>query len=346
VLESEGLGVLRPAHAEHFVPITQPEGDTMNASIPEKMEAAAIDRYGGPEVLQRKTLPVPHPRADQVLIQVQTAGIGVWDPDAREGEFEVGKGFPRILGNDGAGLVVAAGEGVKRFQVGDAVYAYAFEGGFYAEYAAVKENEVAPLPTGLPLEDAGVLGADGATALVGLDDTLQLRPGETLVVFGASGGIGHLAVQLAKRMGAKVLAVASGEDGVALARKLGADEVVEGHRRDLLSALRRLAPEGVDAALVLAGKGATRALKVVKKGGRIAYPNGVEPEPTAPEGVTAQGYDGRSDPDVFERLNRLIGSGPFHVEIGRSYPLEQVAEAHRALNKHHLGKLALRIRPS
>jgi NADPH2:quinone reductase len=346
VLKSEGSGVLRPAQAEHFVLITQPEGDTMDASIPEKMEAVAIDRYGGPEVLQRKTLPVPRPKADQVLIQVQSAGIGAWDPAAREGEFEVGEGFPRILGNDGAGLVVATGEGVKRFRVGDAVYANAFEGGFYAEYAAVKENEVSPLPTGLPLEDAGVLGADGATALVGLEDTLKLRPGETLLVFGASGGIGHIAVQLAKRIGARVLAVASGEDGVALARKLGADEVVEGHRRDLLSALRRLAPEGVDAALVLAGKGAARAIKVLKDGGRIAYPNGVEPEPKAPEGVTAEGYDGRSEPDVFERLNRLIGSGPFHVEIASSYRFEQIAEAHRALNKHHLGKLALRIRPS
>jgi NADPH:quinone reductase len=338
--------VSRLTEAEHLVPVTQPEGYTMNASIPEKMEAAAIDRFGGPEVLQRKTLPVPRPATDQVLIQVQTAGIGVWDSDAREGEFEVGKGFPRVLGNDGAGWVVAAGDGVKRFHVGDAVYAYAVEGGFYAEYAAVNENEVAPLPAGLSLQDAGVLGADGATALVGLEDTLHLRPGETLMVFGASGGIGHFAVQLAKRLGARVLAVASGEDGVALARKLGADEVAEGHRRDLLTVLRQLAPEGVDAALVLAGKGAARVLKIVKEGGRIAFPYGVEPEPKAPAGITAAGYDGRSDPDVFERLNRLIGSGPFHVEIGRSYRLEQVAEAHRALGKHHLGKLALRIHPS
>jgi NADPH2:quinone reductase len=319
----------------------------ISPTLPEKMEAAALDRFGGPEVLHPTTLPVPQPGTHQVLILVETAGIGAWDPDVREGEFEIGtKRFPKVIGNDGAGVVVAVGDQVRRFHVGDPVYAYASDGGFYAQYAAVKEAEVAPLPQGLRLEDAGVLAADGVTALVGLEKVLRLRPGETLLVFGASGGIGHLAVQLAKRMGARVIAVASGEDGVALARRLGADGAVEGHRRDLLKALRELEPDGVDAALVLASKGASRALRLVKKGGRVAYPNGVEPEPEPPDGVKAEGYDGVPDPEVFERLNELIAAGPFHVEIGKSYPLEAAAEAHRALKKHHLGKLALRVRSS
>src|SRR5262249_57766568 len=110
--------------------------------------------------------------------------------------------------------------------------------GFYAEYVAVHEENVAPIPKGLDPEEAGALGADGVTALRGLADQLDLRPGERLMVFGASGGVGHIAVQLAKRMGAKVLAVASGPDGVALVKRLGADAAVDGRKDDVASAVR------------------------------------------------------------------------------------------------------------
>ena len=196
----------------------------MEGSIPAQMKAAAIDRYGGPEVLHTATLPVPRPGPDQVLVRLDSAGIGVWDPYVRSGEVEFGpSGFPRVIGNDGAGEVVAVGDRARRFHVGDRVYAYSFEGGFYAEYVALDEDDLAPIPQGLSAEEAGALGADGVTALRGLDDRLHLQAGQTLLVYGASGGIGHLAVQLAKRMGAKVLAVASGRDGVELARTLGAD---------------------------------------------------------------------------------------------------------------------------
>src|ERR1700757_5019149 len=113
----------------------------MQTAIPREMKAAAIDRFGGPEVLHTETLPVPRPGPRQVLIRLDSAGIGVWDPYIRSGELELGKRtFPQVIGNDGAGEVVAVGDKAKRHRVGDRVYAYAMEGGFYAEYVAIDEN--------------------------------------------------------------------------------------------------------------------------------------------------------------------------------------------------------------
>jgi NADPH:quinone reductase len=320
----------------------------MNPSIPTTMKAAAIDQFGGPDVLRLQALPVPEPKADEILIELASAGIGVWDPYLREGQL-LGEQphFPRVIGNDGAGTVVAVGDDVSRFRIGDRVYAFTMQGGFYAEYVAVKADDAALIPAGLSPERAGALGADGITALRGLEDELQLRSGEQLMVFGASGGIGHIAVQLAQRMGARVLAIASGADGVQLVRGLGAAAVADGHTDDVARVAREFAPEGLDCALVLTNAPAlSQALQVVKKGGRIAYPHGVEPVPQAPDGVTLLGYDGTASPEAFERLNRLIGSAPFHVELGRVYRLEEAALAHRELGRHHLGKLAFRIHPS
>jgi NADPH:quinone reductase-like Zn-dependent oxidoreductase len=317
----------------------------MEPYIPETMKAAAIDRFGGPEVLRLHELPVPRPGSKKVLIRLETAGIGVWDAYVRSGAFEFGKsGFPKVLGNDGSGTVIAVGRGVDRAKIGDRVYAYAYEGGFYAQYVEVRQDETALAPANLPTEEAGALGADGVTALTGLEYELKLREGENLLIFGASGGIGHMAVQLAKRMGVRVLAVASGKDGVDLVSRLGADAAVDGRKDDVASAVREFAAEGLDAALVLAsGKELHRALAGMKKGGRIAHPNGVEPEPKVTPGIKVLAYDGVAKPEIFDRLNALIAAGPFHVELGKTYALEDAARAHQELNQHHLGKLALRI---
>jgi NADPH:quinone reductase-like Zn-dependent oxidoreductase len=147
-------------------------------------------------------------------------------------------------------------------------------------------------------------------------------------------------------MGARVLAVASGRDGVELVRALGADAVVDGRSSSevVARAVRAFAPDGLDAALVLAsGKPLQRALAGMKKGGRIAYPNGVEPAPEGGEGIEVMPYDGEPSSEIFERLNDLIAAGPFHVELGGTFTLENAAQAHRAIRQHHLGKLALRI---
>lgn len=325
---------------------------TQTSKAKEKtMRAVALDRFGGPETLKVQTLPTPEPGPDEILIHVEAAGVGAWDPYEREGGFAEMLGrapkFPYVLGTDGAGTVVAVGENVNEFKEGDRVYAAELgnpKGGFYAEYAVVKADNAATIPDDLTMEQAAVLASDGLTALVGLDEVLDLQPDESVMIFGASGGIGHLAVQLAKRMGARVFAVASGDDGVKLVEQLGADAVVNGRSENVLQVAHEFAPDGIDAALVTAGGEATdRALTAIREGGRVAYPNGVMPIPNAPDGVSVEAYDGEGGRERFDKLNRLIEAGPFEVRVYRTFPLEQAAEAQAALEEHHLGKIALKI---
>lgn len=319
------------------------------AKAPKTMRAAAIDRFGGVENLHVETLPLPEVGPDEVLIRVETAGVGVWDPFEREGGFAKLLGttprFPYVLGSEGAGSVVAAGNKVKGFKAGDRVYAMslATSKGFYAEYAVAKVEHVSRIPGKLSTDQAGVMVVDSVTALRGLE-LLEIKPGTSLLIFGASGGIGHLAIQLAKRMGARVLAVASGTDGVRLAGHLSADMVVDGRGDDVSAAAREFAPEGIDSALITAGgEAAQNAVDTVRDGGRVAFPHGVEPEPIARPGVTVNPYDGDPDRDTIQRLNRLIEAGPFEVHVARTFTLDQAADAHRTLNRHFVGKLALRL---
>ena len=316
------------------------------------MKAIALDRFGGLETMKLQILPVPEVGPNEVLIHVEWAGVGKWDPFEREGGFAkifgIEPKFPYVLGSDGAGTVADVGERVKGFTPGDRVYAFSLvnpKGGFYAEYAAVKAEEVSLIPGKLTTQQAGAMPVDAMTALRGLDDTLGLKPGESVMIFGASGGIGHLAVQLAKRMGVRVFAVASGSDGVALVRRLSADAVIDGRKDEVVAVARQFAPDGLDAALITAGGAAAdEALSAVRAEGRVAYPNGVEPEPKPPSGIDAKAYDGMPDPQAIEKLNQLIessGTTPFEVHVARSFRLEQAAEAHRALDEHYLGKLVL-----
>jgi NADPH:quinone reductase len=313
------------------------------------MKAVALDQFGGLERLKVQELPIPDVGPDEVLIKVESAGVGQWDPFEREGGFAREYGlkatFPYVPGSDGAGTVQAAGSRVRHLKKGDRAYAFNVmhpKGGFYAEYSVVKAKDASPIPGLLTVEQAGGLAVDAITALRGLDDVLKLKRGESLMIFGASGGIGHLAVQLAKRMGARVLAVASGDDGVELVRQLGADAAVDGHSEDVEEAVRAFAPKGVDAALVTAGgEAADKALEAVRKGGRVAYPNGVEPEPKKRPGIQFKSYDGESDAKIIKKLNRLIEAGPFKVHVARSFQLDQAAAAQRALKEHYVGKIIL-----
>ncbi|HVT29232.1 MAG TPA: NADP-dependent oxidoreductase [Lacipirellulaceae bacterium] len=324
--------------------------EMVSTATAKMMKGVAIDHFGGLETLKVKSLPVPTPGDDEILIHVESAGVGVWDPFEREGGFAKLLGnkpkFPYVLGSDGAGMVAAVGRQVDRFEQGDRVYACSLanpKGGFYAEYATAKADNAANVPDKVSTEQAGALMVDAVTALYGLDKAIGLKKGESVMIIGASGGVGHLAVQFAKRMGARVLAVASGDDGAALAKKIGADAVVDGHQDNVAAAARAFAPEGLDAALVTAGGSEVdNALSAVREGGRVAFPNGVDPEPKTPHGVEVQSYDGTPDPNIIEMVNRFIAAGPFHVHIAHTFRLGQVADAHRALDAHHLGKFILK----
>jgi NADPH:quinone reductase-like Zn-dependent oxidoreductase len=316
------------------------------------MEAAAIDHFGGPELLTLHVLPVPAIDANEVLIALDTAGVGPWDADIREGWYPAGRPqFPLVLGVDGAGTVVEIGPRVRRLKVGDKVYSYSWanrKGGFYAEYAAVAAEKVAHIPKGLDLEHAGAIPTTGLTALQGIDDALHVKKGDSIVIHGGSGGVGTLAIQFAKLRGARVLATGSGLDGVELVREMGADMAIDGKREDIADAARHFAPDGVDVILALAGGDALeRTLEVLKRKGRMAYPNGIEPEPKKPRGVKVIPYDGKSGVREFERLNRAVEAAKLKVPIAEAFELVNAAKAHQRLAERHiLGKIVLRTHRS
>ncbi|MFD6567138.1 zinc-binding alcohol dehydrogenase family protein [Micromonospora profundi] len=321
----------------------------VDGDVPERMQAAAFDKFGGPEVITLRKMPVPEVAADEVLIKVLSAGVGVWDVFERQGVLvPEGTEFPIVPGSDGAGTVVTVGSQVTGIAAGDLVYVSATtrpKGGFYAEYAVVKAEYVAKVPDGVPAAHAGALSTDALTALAGLD-TLGLPSGAWLLIFGASGGQGHLAVQLAKRQGLNVIAVASGPDGVALVTRLGADVSLDGHgdTTELLARIRDAAPDGVAGILAMAGgKTLDHLTEALSDGGAVAFAHGVRPEPSERPGVQVRAYDGVSDPRQLQRLNELIEAGPFVVHVAEKFPLGKVREAHQRLETSYLGKLLLTI---
>jgi NADPH:quinone reductase-like Zn-dependent oxidoreductase len=319
-------------------------------AVPATMRAAAIDRKGGPEVLTLHELPVPKPAPDEVLIALDTVGVGPWDIDVRERlDYWKAQAFPVVLGVDGAGTVAAVGSAVRGFKVGDPVYSYVWnnaKGGFYAEYVAVPAKAVGHVPAGMSLRDAGAMAVSALTALQGIDDALHIKPGESLIIHGASGGVGSLALQFARVRGAKVLATASGEDGVSFVKRYGASAAVDGRHGDVRAAARQFAPGGVDAVLALAGGDALEAcIDALKPGGRLAFPSGVRPEPKARAGLPVIKYDALTGPEQYARLNEASVAAQLEVPIAAEFPLTEAARAQERMAAGHvLGKIVLRVR--
>lgn len=323
-----------------------------SAPLPTTMRAAAIDGFGGPERLAPREVPVPPVGPDDVLIKVAVAGVGVWDAKERAGAMAAytpdgSKRFPRVLGGEGTGVVVAVGARVTEFRPGDAVYGTNYlspTGGFYAEYAAAPAGRVSRLPRTLDPEQAATLAIGGLTAFVGLSDQLGVRAGYHLLVFGASGGVGLPAVQLAKAMGARVLGVVSGAAGAALVRQAEADAVADSSSGGLADAIRAFAPDGLDGVLATVnGRGLDDAIAAVRPGGRVAYPVGVQPEPKGTATVTAASYSGQFDRGRYDAMNALVDARPFSLPVGARFPLAEAAAAQQALDQHVAGSVLLEV---
>ena len=314
------------------------------ASLPKTMKAAVVDVAGSPDVFRIADVPVPQLKRDHAIIALDFASVGIWDAKERAGEWrEITPGT--ILGADGAGTVVAVGDKVENLSVGDRAYAYSYdnaEGGFYAEYVSVRGDRAALVPPQIRQDVAGAMPCVALTALAGLE-ALEVKPGDVLLVFGASGGVGALAVWLGSGMKAEVVGTAR-PDAHGYVRSLGAAHVIAPHAPHLESAIARASPPGWDKALVTASGDTLPAfLTPLKHAAPVAYPEGVEPEPVAPH-HPVKAVNGESSRDAFARLAAAISVRTLPLEL-TMYRLADVAEAHRRIERGHVvGKVVLRIR--
>lgn len=306
------------------------------AEIPAEMQAAVIAKFGGPSVFRIRAIPIPEVGPNEVLVRLKAAGVGVWDAKIRDGSWAE-QDLPFVLGTDGAGVVAAKGKQVRRLEVGDEVWLSAYQnekGGTYAEWIVCDASNVGHRPRSLDVTSAGASCVTGLTALQGIDDHLRIRKRDTVLVFGASGGVGSLAVPFAKRHGARVIGTATGPAARKAVLGLGADEVLDARADDFADRLRTLEPTGLDAILALAGGPSLEAaIDQLAKGGRVAYPNGVEPEPRRRRGIDIIAYNGEQGARELAALAKVADEIRLRPAIAATFPLSRVAEAHDRLER-------------
>jgi NADPH2:quinone reductase len=315
----------------------------MTSNLPTMMKAAVVDKAGPPNTIRIASVPVPRLTRDHVIIALDYASVGIWDAEQRSGAWGPVKPGT-ILGADGSGTVAAVSADVERLQIGERVYSYSYanpRGGFHAEYVSVPADRVELVPKQLDQEVAGAMPCVGLTAHSGLR-VLKVGRSKTLLVFGASGGVGSLAVWLAHTTGATVVGTAR-PDAHEYVRGLGAAHVVDPNSQRRDSAITGTAPKGFDAALVTAnGQELPAFLSRLRPKAPVAYPNGVEPEIHV-DGHPSLPFDAEMAREAFELLNEAVGkrSIPLRVEV---FALDRAADAHRRIEEGHVvGKIVLRI---
>jgi len=315
----------------------------MTTALPKLMHAAVLNEAGGPDAFRFEQIPSPTPKPNHVVIALEYAGVGSWDAFHRSGAW--GKVKPgTMLGVDGSGTIAALGPGVENFTIGDRVYSYSYKnptGGFYAQYVSVPADRLAHVPRELKMVTAGAMPCVALTALSGLE-SLRLSRKQTLLVFGASGGVGSMAVWLAHLGGLTVIATAQ-PDAQEYVRHLGADHTLDPNSSQLDAVLHRVAPDGFDACLITANSKMLPAfVSHLKPKAPFAWPNGVEPAPKF-SGHTGTSFDGEMSREAFDRLNAHIGSHPIPLRT-EVFSLKEVAAAHRRIEKGHIiGKIVLHI---
>jgi NADPH:quinone reductase-like Zn-dependent oxidoreductase len=312
------------------------------------MRAIAVNAWGGRDAMEMVDVDPPPVAPDGVLVRIKAAGVNPVDAKIRGGYMaqRLPYHFPVILGWDAAGVVEEVGAAVTWFRPGDPVYGFCrrhhLQYGTYAEFTTVPEGFLAHMPRDLSFVDAAALPLAALTAHQALE-AMGLRAGETLFVGGGSGGVGHLAIQLAVARGARVVATASPRNHDFL-RELGAepldydDRDVEQRVRDLL------ADDGADAALDPFGAdGREQAFSVMRTGGRLVSIAQPPPEPRAGYEVhyifvRPSGYD------LGEHISPLVTEGRLRPHVEETFPFERAAEAHERIEGGHVrGKLVLTV---
>lgn len=332
------------------------------------MLAMLMTRAGGPEVLEAREVPLPElPSSHHVRVRLHAAGINPVDTKLRKGGTYYPDRLPAILGCDGAGVVETVGSAVTRFRVGDEVCF--FQGGIggepgnYAQYNVVHEDHLARKPKNLSFTEAAAVPLVLITAWEALYDRARLAAGERVLIHAAAGGVGHVAVQLAKLRGAHVAATVSGADKAAFVQTLGVDRIIDYKSADFVQmALDWTGGAGVDTTFdTVGGETFCRSFAATRVYGNVVTLLQAACDDKAMklarlrnqaihyELMLTPMYLGltdarRAQTRILEEGVRLIGQGRLKVHVSRELPLAQAAEAHRLIEAgHSTGKIVLRI---
>ena len=327
-------------------------------ALPDDMIAIEISAPGGPDVLVPVRMPLPRPGYGEILIRLAYAGVNRPDALQRAGKYAPPKGASPIPGLEGAGEIVAIGEGVHRWRVGDRVCAL-LPGGGYAEYAICNADHALPVPEGLGLREAACLPETFFTVWSNIFMRAGLRAGERFLVHGGSSGIGTTAIQLARAFGARVFATAGTPRKCRVCEDLGAERAINYREEDFTEVL--LPEGGADVILdMVGGDYIRRNLKALADDGRlvqIAFLEGPKAEinfaPLMMRRLTITGSTLRPQSDLAKaRIARellgnvwpLLGKGRIAPVIDREYRLEEAAKAHSRMEAgEHIGKIVLRV---
>jgi NADPH:quinone reductase-like Zn-dependent oxidoreductase len=305
--------------------------------------AVRLSWFGGVDALQIDPVAIPQPEGDEVLVRVAAASINPVDYKIREGKFApVGVDqLPIILGRDLAGRIEAVGAGAHvTLSKGDAIFAHiGFDRGAQSEYVVVKAGELVAAPQSVDAVHAAAVPLAGMTAWQGLFDHGGLKEGQTVLIHGGAGGVGHLAVQFAKAKGATVLTTV-GSDDVAYARSIGADKVIDYTTERFEDAVK-----DVDLVFdLIGGETQRRSFAVIREGGTLVSTLDVEiPEMARARGIhVPDRWMAQPNATQLQQIADLIDAGDVKVEVAAAFPLEDVADAYERLeNKHVRGKVVL-----
>jgi NADPH:quinone reductase-like Zn-dependent oxidoreductase len=313
----------------------------------EKMHAVTIHEYGRTDVLRYEEVDKPEPAPNEVLVKVSYASVNPLDWKLRDGSAKnwIKLTLPAILGVDFAGTVEKAGDKVSRFKTGDRVYGRANfqKSGSYAEYVAVDEDSLGIAPKSISLKEAAALPVAAGTAWNAIFDIANVKQGSRVLVTAASGGVGSMAVQLAKSAGAYVIGTTS-KVNIDLVKSLGADEVIDYTAGDVTQKVR----EPVDLVLDTIGKDPfEKLLGIIKKGGMFLTTVGQPDQALAQKyGVTAKGFSAQTNGKRYEEMSKLIDEGKLRVVIDSEFPLTDVKSAHELSETMRTkGKIVIRVAP-